>query len=643
VTGVDFPAAAATLAASLSAVIAFLTIGYSPARVGIFLPEIVEAIGTQDSRSQTIAYYVFVLTLLISSATLGVIRWPELASRNSYILDTSITALALFALSAHIYIRSDSAIAAIPVLLFILLLQVKPLRSFLIPIGMFLTMSIVSFAVLPGLIGTAVFPLGYLPAIDAHYAAVLSQGERLAAGKPLFTENIANYGTLVPTLIGLAARISEAPSFGTLVRIVQTAQTLCLAAFLALAYLLGRNSEMHARITAFSLLVTATAAWLSTGGPVVWWPNLSGIRFLMIPVALCTGYLIGRIRLEQSAASAAFVAGTSLLLNLETGLAITAALGLTWLVHARQASRRAAIAGVFLGLSTFALTLVMFAGVYRLSFGELPLPTTTVDYMTWFARGFGGLRAYFEPVFFLLLLHAAYVCARAVRTIVTGETPDGTLTVTAGGLILAWFPFLANRWHLTNLWSFAAIYVVMLITLYIRRPQHMLPVVLAVLVVSSPYINHTFAYVVEPMRDGRVILGRHSGCADGLIMPEKVCEFLAERADTARALTERGEIVWSTSLPLLTMRTTGLRGPLPLIDTILLAPSYDAFALLTARIRELRPSVLLIDDTENAIVPVPKPLVAFNARLIAALEGEYCLSERKSGWVVYLRNGHCSK
>ncbi len=139
----------------------------------------------------------------------------------------------------------------------------------------------------------------------------------------------------------------------------------------------------------------------------------------------------------------------------------------------------------------------------------------------------------------------------------------------------------------------------------------------------------------------RFIPGWERGCADGLILPENICQQLTQRAATLKQMAAGGIVIWSTGLPMLTMRMTGLTGSFPKIDLFYMTRTDAAFDDLIAKIRQLSPSALLLDDPSDRVLKVLPAVHAFNARLTYALAPYYCSGGIVGGWQVLERSDRC--
>src|SRR5262249_49267498 len=189
------------------------------------------------------------------------------------------------------------------------------------------------------------------------------------------------------------------------------------------------------------------------------------------------------------------------------------------------------------------------------------------DFLTAFAGGYGGLPLHFSALALLIVLHAGYVFVRSLCTLVgrCSEIPDPTNAAIAT-MLLVWFPYYANRPDPWNLWTFTALYSLMILKLVKETRYGIIPLAIFATLVLPVSIDFAKDQVYDslgmahPFRvHDRFVLGWHQGCADGLVVPDEICESLNTRASTLRNLAGDGSILWLTAFPMLTMRMSGLQ------------------------------------------------------------------------------------
>ena len=148
------------------------------------------------------------------------------------------------------------------------------------------------------------------------------------------------------------------------------------------------------------------------------------------------------------------------------------------------------------------------------------------------------------------------------------------------------------------------------------------------------------------------MLGWHTGCGDGLILPPTLCTHLRERAMVLEQWAAEGDVVWITGLPMLTMRMAGLHGTFPTIDLFNGTPTPTMFIELVNKIQALQPRAIFLDFPvgyglhgagSKLNVGTPWNIGAFNDRLLAAIGADSCPSRLVGGWRLVEISGDCKK
>ncbi len=222
-----------------------------------FLSEHVALVGIVDSQPQRIAFYVFVVAIVMGSSLFSYLgrTLERLRPDREVLLGILVTVVGAFVVIAAVMtLPSLAGLVAAMVLAAACALARERRGVNMLWAG---AVILVILAIAPGFLGTPVIDHEALRWSDFHYAAVLAHGERLAAGRLLFGDNEPDYGVFIPILIGLFSKFSHAPSFYELMRWVQAGQSLCLVAFVIAAWLRTRGSPTGGRALAM-FLVTLT-------------------------------------------------------------------------------------------------------------------------------------------------------------------------------------------------------------------------------------------------------------------------------------------------------------------------------------------------------------------------------------------------
>ncbi|MFO0508425.1 MAG: hypothetical protein ACK5YZ_00295 [bacterium] len=611
----------AVLIASLCGAIILLTVEPNLDRLSHFRPEQVELYAVKDSYPQRLAYLVFLGVLLAGAATA---RWWE-----GVIGRANFTAIALLALSILL------AFATIPKM--ILGLAVGAIIVALLVWSSLLAhitaLAVLCFYLFPVIFRPAVPDPAIFVWIDMHYAAVLGHGQRIAAGLKPYTETLPSYGLLPAMLMSLAP---QGISFAWMVLLVQWSQVIF--AFLMIVALRLAIGPHQRRLfwAAAAITLLALLPFLSTNGLPIWFPNQTGVRFLFLPIAMIT-VLLSFSKLNWGAALVfGAVGGLSVVHNVETGLMISAALGLTLLCGLAQASLRTILIAALSGLSG-ALAVLFATSVFvvmRTDSGYEELIAPILGLFKLFLGGFGGLKLRLTPVFVLILLHASYLVFIGVRAAFRREAPFDACLLFAASFILLWFPYYVNRPDAWNLWSFVAVYCVLLARTAILVPASRLPAGVASAILIAFSLMNLQTLLPLSMVNRSPPRGS-TACLDGLFAPAALCLALRQRADYIRHVSSE-DIVWLTHIPLQTMRMSGDVGRLQKIDFISLIISQQDFDTFIAALSRIRPAIILVDQPDSSL-QVPDGMMKITEELLAALAGEYCHGDDADGWGVYRR------
>jgi hypothetical protein len=619
--------------AVLAAALAFVTAAPMPPGER-FLAEHVMAFGIVDTAAQRRMFVVFVLAVGVLGLASAVLRprplaWPGLpgwawlivALPLGLYLTRSVwrtlrpptggaelaVALPYLALALALLLHRRLPRGAVPALLGVLLLA----------------------ALLPALWpGSRAIGDAELPWVDQHLAGAFMPAELLARGRKLFNGNAPDYGVLPAVLLGAWGGVVAPLDLGTLVGVTQAGQAAMLALTLLLAHVRLRGLPPQARHTGMGFVALLAVPFLTTAHPAVLYPNQSGLRFLMLPLAALVAQHFPCGRFVRRSALAGGTAALALLHNPETGIAATAGLGVAWLLVAvRRPDAWRALAA---GLAGFVAVPVVLALAYRGLFAAWPWPEgEALGLVSRFAAGFGGLRLAWRPLPVAIALLAAGVLAASFRAILRRDAPlpdPGSAALAT--MLLAWFPYWVNRPADWNLWSFIVLAALLLAPWFATAT---LPRAALALLLLLPI----------PATQARIAAARlaaaeaHAPCADGLRLQPATCAWLTARG-AALAAAPPGT-VWATAWPYLALRLADRAPGAEAPDLFSQTRTHAEFASLVDRLRAARPPVLLSDPPDAPTLPAP--LRAFQERLRDALGYRDCAP--LPGWRASAPPGAC--
>jgi len=423
-----------------------------------------------DARGQTLAHLAMTTAL-----GLLVLLAPRLPARLAHIAQPTGVVTALVLLAAPLYAPGPKAIAFGAGFLGLLLLLLAGRwlqRTVANGVLGALTLAAVATATLPGFLGPPDFSRVSWPEMafaQSHWSVVAGAGDLLAAGRRLFEDVRLDYGVLLPLVVAGGQRWLGASSFGGEVHFLQGLQTLYL--FLA-AFLFWRHARGRWLFAALALLTVLP--WHHFAHRSLLFPNQSPWRTIGVPLCLAALWGAGTDRPRSHAFRLGLAAGTALLLNFESGTAMTA--GLAAFLYFRygvpvapgRLRRAFALAAPFGAGLVGAAVSTLFLG--RLLVGAwIPLtrlPALFVNAIFLSSSGFSGFPLVADPWPLLLFAHAAFVLVQTALTF--RDAPAGfraSFRAAVAVILVIWFAYYANRPHPWNLSSYYLLYGFLLIDL----------------------------------------------------------------------------------------------------------------------------------------------------------------------------------
>ena len=474
--GIDKVILTIVIGASVSGFVVLLGSPQNSTWHTVFVPEQVTLLHMTDSTAQRMAYFVFFAGVGICSSLLPFLT-RMFSKLTAYQVSWTPFLGEVLAATLTILTWERPVLIIFSVMLVALTVWAASYRHTLWAIRLS-TLLVILLAIMPGVLCTPVPDPRMLSWIDFHYSVVLSQGDRLAAGRLLYVDNTPHYGVLIPVTIALIKRGSAALTFGGLVRLVQVGQVFCLLAFLTAAWVRMRGAPAARRALGILLATLVVAPWTSTVSTHIWYPNISGLRVLMLPVAVLVSEALVSTRFLTASALIGTTTGLALLYNLETGLAITAGLGLAWLLRSRSENRPRVLLSALVGIASTFILGGIFVAIYYQSFGAWMWPISS-DFLLASVGGYGGLPLKFNALALLIVLHAGYVFSKSIYAIINrnSENRDPTSAAIAT-ILLVWFPYYMNRPDAWYLWSYLGVYCLLILKSIAEMRQSILPIVI---------------------------------------------------------------------------------------------------------------------------------------------------------------------
>ncbi|HLK88486.1 MAG TPA: hypothetical protein VKZ18_01250 [Polyangia bacterium] len=476
---------------------------------------------------------------------------------------------------------------------------------------------------------------------EAHYGAVVSQGDRLARGLRLFTDVMPQYGLVVPEFLGLTEAARGLLSFGAHARLVQVAQVLFALAAVS-AYLIWSRG----RVLEAALAFVPVLAMIHTLHASVFCPNQSGLRFLGIPLGvLC---LLSVRRRERAPAFLLGLAGGALIaFNPETGFALVAGY-VVYLLSAAVGSpdgqsRRGTLFRLGAGLAVVPLLLGV---VFWIGYGYPPAPMggSRGYALLKFSGGYGGLPLYFGIGWIVVLTHALYELASGFFRS-TAPSSRRRVRMALAATIVLWFAYFFNRPDEWNLWTVYFLYGFFIIDLvsparrrlYVRLlKQRRLALGWAIV---AMFVAIQARNVTNALRTNLSVV-RHRTAA---FAPATLSDlrFTADYADAAarraqlvkdEAAAGRDFYYFSGNIYLVPLMSGVFQ---PFGDPYEVY-SNDDFDRTVERLRASGPPELLFDDARQGFAGSVERN-HYYARLKDRLLGVYRLQKLEAGWEIWRR------
>jgi hypothetical protein len=459
-----------------------------------------------DARRQSLAHLAMTsaLALLVLAAggrTLPQAWWRRLGPAAGWTFAAAGAGAVLYAPGP----KPLAFVASLPVLLFLVVACRWARARVPNAIAGIVVLAALAAATLPGFLGPPDFSRVRWPELafaQSHWSVVMSAGDLLTSGRRLLVDVRPDYGVLLPLVVAGLERVTGPLSFGSEVHLLQALQLL----YLALATTLYRR---HARgswlLVALALL--AVVPWYHFAHRSLLFPNQSSWRTIGVPLTLVALLFLPSSDARASARRLGAVAGAALLLNLESGTAMTVAIA-TFLyfrhglaMGPRRIARSLGLVPPFLVGLLAAVAGALVLG--RIVTGDwIPvarLPALFLNAVFLSSGGFSGFPFVLDPWPVLVFGHAVYVLARAALDPRSAAVPRTSFRAAVAAALVVWFAYYANRPHPWNLSSYYLLYGFLLVDLLraavagLGRRRASVPVVLALALLGGVALPNALA------------------------------------------------------------------------------------------------------------------------------------------------------
>jgi len=516
-------------------------------------------------------------------------------------------------------------------------------RGLLDRLALVLTLSLLATITLPGLFGR--LDLRVTDATSAyvqwHYSNVVGPSDLLASGWRLFADVQPFYGVLPSVLVAGYERLVAPIEMGGFIRLLQGLQLILVVACTWLYHQHGRRRWMWT----FLALLLLVPRFHSTQLGFLF-PNHTPWRMIAIPVACVTVMALRRLSAAAAALPLGAVAGASVLLNLECGIAIAAGLATYIFLRGDRTTRlsTALFRALLGGVAALAVGVVLC----RLCLGYWPDPRALAAMLTILGlvadTSFSGLPLGLDPLALLMFGHAVFSLLVAARNGPGGFPPAFRGFVAA--TLAAWFVYYANRPHSASVSGFLVLYGFLAIdlgrglaTALIRRRANATTALAATAVAAIlvPSTLATYAGAAAWIRGSSFAWRPPPGASvvSGIYLEQDWAAELEERAAALRS-ARPARVLYLTSDSYLLPKLSGVAPLLPFLDAVNAALSRPAYDALLSRISTMAPESVYYEQP-GSLSDTRSPFRLFFDMMRRDLAAEYHRVGSASGWEIWRR------
>ena len=459
---------------------------------------------------------------------------------------------------------------------------------------------------------------------EMHHVLLLSQGDRLAAGAPLFEDVVPYYGVGLTVVTATAQRAGVPLSIHKYHLLLQATQALYVLGFLIGYYYYGRKRWLPVLPPLFFLV-----GLYHFNHQLLLYPNHLAWRYLGFSLALLSLVVVRQWPSRRAVFGLGATAGVCNLLNPETGVVVTLALTAYVLYrYGGEGQGYRLLHWARLGMRFTAgalLSLLAFTIFYRVGLGQWPdllgigRLYTTLLMMT--RTGYSGQRFHFTVMPVLIFAHAALVVVRAWAERPARPTGHQGVRLVVATMILVWFAYYANRSQPEYLYTYVVLYGFLVVdalralTVARRRRLAVVPLLAgaaAVCLVVVPYCGSLLAKEYDGYRDGLKSLAtkpdpKTATRLSGVYLPnDRRTGALIDKAEHLRFLSLRGPVAYCTVDSYLIPKVSHVWPGLPFADSFWECVTRKNYEKLLARLRSGSVETVLL-DAEESIADCPPP------------------------------------
>jgi len=617
-----------------------------------FTPEHIQLFQFESSFFQQAVYVLFVASLFLIMLFFGmrgkeipVLGTPGAHDKTRRLYETVIALLILFFTLPFIpeYLdiiterRVFLAVFGFLVLFTILLAYCTTGRR-LAPLIILLAVAIWFFYIRPFSLSYFI-PDGYLWGLDHHWSGVIGEGVTSSFQQMTNPLLAPEYGKLLSIGISWALTLSQNTDFGDIVNALQVSHLLFAALIFIILWQRFKRSELNLVLISFLLILFALAPVISNATTVLSTPNQSPIRFLFFPLTLIAAYLIARLKSPADWCIAAIINAIAIYYNPETGIATLLGLSFALFVKSMKLGWRPVLTGGLLYLVTFgALSYLISKNVFFIvpdSYPEIiTAAASSPSVIQSFLMGFGGMKFYWNLSYFALLIHALYLFAGHLKAIRQKEalTAKQFQSITIIGIIIAFTPYVMNRFSEQNMWTSFLLYLLLVLPkMSLQSTVRQISLVAFLLIVIVPNKLGDATNFIRKLKHSWV-KGDEQKCLLGLSASKELCTFVQEKALELKKASEASNVLWLSATPLSIMRFSGVSNSLFKLDPFIISRTADEETLVKQEIRKKSPALIMIDaiDDKN-ITGIPQQINNWQRRIIT--ESGYKITRTSPYWI----------
>jgi GDSL-like Lipase/Acylhydrolase family len=498
-------------------------------------------------------------------------------------------------------------------------------------------------ASIPGWLGRLNLSVAVPAWVEWHYSTVLGPADLLTAGWRLGDEVPTFYGLLPAVVIAGYQRFrGTGLQMGDYVRGIVALQAVML---LVCAALYHRHARGRWFYTLFGLVLLVP--WYHSTQQGLLFPNQTPWRMMGVPLAAAAVMAVRRLPSSGAAFPLGLVAGMTLFLNVECGLAVSAGIA-AFLWQRREPGGGAAALLVRAALGSLA-ALVVVVAVCRAALGtwlrprDLAAMAETARFVA--ETSFSGSRLTADPLALLMFGHAMVVLLLVARGGRHGPSPAFRAFVAAA--LVVWFAYYANRpmpWNLAAfhvLYAFLAIDLVRGLAASLARRRVTGATALAGAAFAGilvPAMCRSYAWA-EPWRvQGwmKPIPHLETAVVSGVLLEKSWAEELEGRAASLRCSSPSGRAAYFSSDSYLVSKLSGVLPPLPYLDTLNATLTRSLYDRLLSGIAALGVERLYFDPPGSRS-DVASPFRGFFQMIRRDVASDYRRVGIDRGWEIWGR------